>query len=73
MFIDVSDGVTKTPKLGRAVKSPYRVLGQNQQTIIIQCKEVVEVITAAKVALAPQPAGVAPISSNSASVMDVKN
>lgn len=51
-FIDISDGVTKTSKLKHDVDGPYRVLEEDQLTVVIHRKELVEKITAFRVALA---------------------
>lgn len=73
VLIDVSNGVTKTPKLEHGVEGPYCVLGQNQHTVAIQRKELVERITADRIVLAPRRACVPPILPTSDSAMDLQN
>lgn len=73
MFIDISDGEIKTPKLDCAVKGPYRVFGQDQHTVVFHCKGLAQGITADRVARASRPAGVPSISPDSASAMKIKN
>lgn len=54
LFIDVSDGAIKTKKWEYAVKGPYRLLGQDHHTVVIQRKKLVESTIADRVALAPR-------------------
>lgn len=73
VFIDVSDGVTRTSKLEHAVEVPYWVLGQDQHTLVIQSKELIERITVDWDILAPRPAGMLPIPPESVSSMGIQN
>lgn len=50
------DSVTKTSKLVHAVKEPHRKLRQSQHTVVIQRKELVELIIVDNVAPASRPA-----------------
>lgn len=70
MFIEVSDGVAKTPKVGHTVKGLYSVLRQDQQSVTIQYEELDKTITADRVALASRQTGVPPIPQVSASSVD---
>lgn len=58
MSIDALDGFTETSNLEHAVKKHYRVLSQDQHTVFIQLRELVEQNTASKVSFAPQPTSV---------------
>lgn len=71
VFIDKSDGTTKKLKLEQAVKEVYRMLGQYQHSLITQRVELVERITADRVALANRTAGVPRTPSESVSEMDI--
>lgn len=73
MFIDVLDCVTIAPKLKHPVEGPYRVLGQDQHTVLIQCKELVFRNTADRVVLAPRPTGVPSIPPESASKINIQD
>lgn len=72
VYIDVSDGVTKTPKLGHAGQAPYRVLVQVKHTVVIHRKELAERITDDGVALTSGTTFMPPMPPESASVVDVK-
>lgn len=67
------DVVTKTSKVGHVFTGPNRVLGQDQQTVVIQRKKRVERITADKIALTSEPADVSPIPPESPSTVDIHN
>lgn len=71
-FIDVSDGVTKTP-IGNVVERLFRVLRNAQQTVVIQHLELIKRITTDRFVLAPRLLGLLPIPSESASAMDILN
>lgn len=73
VFIDISDDVTKTPKLGHTVEWFYRMLGQNQHTVVIQHKKLVQRHTTERVARVLLPAGVLPILPESALLVDIQN
>lgn len=50
VFIDVSDGVTMTPKIDHAVKRPYQALGQGQRTELLSSKQLVGLIESDRIA-----------------------
>lgn len=61
MFINIFDGVIKTPQFGYTGKGPFKVLEHDKQTMIIQQKELVGGIVVDGTALEPWPVGVPPI------------
>lgn len=63
--------MTKTPKLGYALKGRYQVLGQDQNTVEILHKGLVVYTIADRIALAPQPFSVPGIIPDSTSVGDI--
>lgn len=71
VLTDVSDGVTKIPKLGHAVEGHYQGLRQNQHTVFIQRKELIEWITVDRAAIALWQTGMPPLPLESASEVDV--
>lgn len=72
VFVDKPDGVVKAQKLKHAVKGRYRVLMQNQHTVVIHLKELNEKKKAERVARSPRPASVQPTPSDLASAMNVR-
>lgn len=73
VFINATDGVTKTPKLVHVDGGTYQVLGQNQHTLFIQRNELVKRTTADKVAVAPPSTRLQPIPPESASKIPIQN
>lgn len=86
MFIDVLDGVAKTPEkhaVGEpsreleqdqhSVGEPSRKLEQDQHTGVIQRMELAEWIVAYRVALAPLPTGVPQVPPKWTVVADIQN
>lgn len=58
IFPDVSDDVTKTSMMGHALERPCRVSEQDQHTVIIQLRDLVQKVTADRVVLAAWSADV---------------
>ena len=56
IFLDTHDCVAKRPKLTDNISGPFRVLGHNSNTIVIQRGEVVERVSRDRVTLAPKQA-----------------
>lgn len=55
------NGVTQKLKFGHAVEESYRMLEQDQHTVVSKRKELAVKITAERAVLAPRPAGMLPI------------
>lgn len=73
VFIDVSDGVANSSKLRHELEGPYRVLGQDQRTMVIQRTEPIEGTIADWVTPAHQPSTVPPIPPEPAPDLDIPN
>lgn len=71
VFLDLLDGITVTPKLDHAAKKRYHVFGQDQYTVVIQRKELVQVSSDNSAALASWPAGETPIPLESPSAVHI--
>ena len=56
IFLDTHDGTDKRPKLTHNISGPFRVLGHDSNTILIQQGEVVERVSRDRVTLAPKQA-----------------
>lgn len=70
-FIDVSDGLIEIPKHGHTMGAPDQLLGQDQHTVVIQRKKLVEWIIVVWVAATAWPTDVPPISPDSASALGI--
>lgn len=73
VFFHVLHGVTKRHKVEHAFEGPLCVLQQDQHTLVIPHRELVERIAGYSIALAPQPTSVSPIPSEPASAMDIQD
>lgn len=62
-----------TPRIEHAVDEPYKVLQKNEHTTITQEMKMNKTITLDKVALAPRPAWVTPVTPESPSEMENQN
>lgn len=71
MLINALDGVTKTLNLENAVEGPYQLLGHDQNTVFIQPKELVEIISARRGTRVPRPTSVPLIPPQSASEINL--
>ena len=56
IFLDAHDGTAKRPKLTHNMSGPFRVLGHDNNNIVIQRGEVVERVSRDRVTLAPKQA-----------------
>ena len=56
IFLDTHDGAAKRPKLTHNISRPYRVLGHDSNTTVVQRGEVVERVSRDRVTLAPKQA-----------------
>ena len=56
IFLDTHDGPAKRPKLTHNISGPFRVLGHDSNTIVIQRDEVVGRVSGNRVTLAPKQA-----------------
>lgn len=72
VFLKLSNDITKTHMLRRAVNVYHRALRQGKHALIIQCQDLVERITTDRITIASLPNGVPPIPLVSASEVEIQ-